>query len=197
MAYGLSLHYFTPLGRSKSLWCRQLWLCHRHLGTSWSCNPLYQDLLWDRAKLLELPSLFRATALPWTTFSDHQNLQNLRTFGLHWSVRLKTSTVLYIIGTSPYYLIREPVRTITSINLHIHCILLSPLLDLLTSIHIFYSLFNLSSFHSFLSRPCSDLLFLAPSIYFDFVTAQYSWVRNTRKTQDHKRSTGVESSWVN
>ena len=43
---------------------------------------LYQDLLWDRAKLLGLPSLFRATALPWTTFRDHQNLQNLRTFGL-------------------------------------------------------------------------------------------------------------------
>ena len=63
--------------------CRQLWLCHRHLGTSCSCSLLYQDLLWDPVKLLGLPSLFRATALPWTTFSDHQNLQNLRTFGLH------------------------------------------------------------------------------------------------------------------
>ena len=25
--------------------CRQLWLCHRHLGSSWSCSLLYQDLL--------------------------------------------------------------------------------------------------------------------------------------------------------
>ena len=75
--------------------CRQLWPCHRHLWTSWSCSLLYQDLLWDRAKLLGFPPPFCATALPWTTSSDHQDLRNLRTFGLHWSVRLKTVLTVY------------------------------------------------------------------------------------------------------
>ena len=36
--------------------CRQLWLCHRRLGSSWSYRLFYQDLLWDRAKLLGLSS---------------------------------------------------------------------------------------------------------------------------------------------
>ena len=75
--------------------CRQLWPCHRHLWTSWSRSLLYQDLLWDRAKLLGLPSPFYATALPWTTSSDHQDLRNLRTFGPPLISETKDSTVYY------------------------------------------------------------------------------------------------------
>ena len=88
-------------------------------------------------------------------------------------MRLKTSTVLYIIGTSPYYLIREPDRTIPSIRLRIHCILLSPLLDLLTRIHVSYSLFNLSSFHSSYRNPVETCYFWHLPFIFDFVTARY------------------------
>ena len=75
--------------------CRQLWSCHRHLWTSWSCSLLDQDLLWDRAKLLGLPSPFCATALPWTTSSDHQDLRNLQTFGPPLISETKDSTVYY------------------------------------------------------------------------------------------------------
>ena len=62
---------------------------------------------------------------------------------------------------------------IPSISLRVHCILLSPLLDLLTRIHVFYSLFNLSSFHSFHRNPVQICYFWHFPYYFEFVTAEY------------------------
>ena len=79
--------------------CRQLWLCHRHLGSSWSCSLLYQDLLRDRPKLLGLPSLLSALLHCGQRyiFRNPENLRNLRTFGLHAlasETKVKTSIIL-------------------------------------------------------------------------------------------------------
>ena len=56
--------------------------------------PILDLVVWSSrytVRLCDTPGTFiaviRATALPWTTFSDHQNLRNLRTFRLHWPVR--------------------------------------------------------------------------------------------------------------
>ena len=91
------------LSTSTSL-CRQLWLCYRHLGSSWICGLLYQDLLWDRAKLLGLGLSSLSSALLHCReryFRDLRNLRNLRTFGLHWPVRLKwlsKTSIILLLG---------------------------------------------------------------------------------------------------
>ena len=74
--------------------CRQPWLCHRHLE-SLVCSSMNfatestVGLCETPRTLSSLP--WHATTLLWTIFRNLQNLQNLRTFGLYWPVRLRTS----------------------------------------------------------------------------------------------------------